>query len=123
VSAFVALAGFTVFGATEPFQLLKVHIPEAVHVAQSELPAGDYTVRFVDVGGDVPVLAISSEHGAAILVTAMRNDLPNNTAAERSELTFDKIDGTLTLSRIKVEGLKYSYEIHVPHQHGAPITH
>ena len=77
VSAFVALAGFTVFGAAAPFQSLKVHLSEAVHVAHSELPAGDYIVRYVDIGSDVPVLSFSPAKGGVILVTAMRNELPH----------------------------------------------
>src|SRR5258706_13811017 len=124
VFAFVALAGFTVFGAAAPFQSLKVHLPDAVHVAQSELPAGDYIVRYVDIGSDVPVLSFSPTKGAAIMVTVMRNELPHGEMADKSELVFGKTDGNLTLSRVQVEGLNFMYDVvsALPH-HNATITH
>ena len=62
VSTLVALTGFAVYGQA-PFQSLKVHIPGSVHVAQSELPAGDYTVRYLAVGGDVPYLSFEPSKG------------------------------------------------------------
>ena len=123
VSAFVALAGFTVFGAAAPFESLKVHLSEAVHVAQSELPAGDYIVRYVDIGSDVPVLSFSPAKGDVILVTAMRNELPHGEMAGKSELVFGKTDGNLTLSRVQVEGLNFTYDINTPSpRHSAVVT-
>jgi hypothetical protein len=110
VSTLVALTGFAVYGQT-PFQSLRVHIPEAVRVAQSELPAGDYTVRYLNVGGDVPYLMFAPVKGNAIAVAAMRNQLGNGLAADRSELTFDRSNGNLSLSKVQVMGLNYSYDI------------
>lgn len=122
VSAFVALTGFAVFGAAGPFQSLKVHIPEAVHVAQSELAAGDYTVRYVDVGSDVPFLSFESAKGQTIIVSAMRNERMHGEASDKSELVFDTAGGELSLARVQVEGLNYSYDIIGSHSH-ALVTH
>jgi hypothetical protein len=123
VSTLVALTGFTVFGAV-PFQSLKVHITEAAHIAQSDLPAGDYTIRYVDVGGDVPYLSFEPAKGNIIIVPAMRNQLMNGEAAEKSSLVFEKTGGNLFLARVQVEGFNYSYEIIGRRQDLTPtITH
>ena len=123
VSTLVALTGFAAYGQA-PFQSLKVHIPETVHVAQSELPAGDYTVRYVNAGADVPYLSFEPAKGNIVLVAAMRNQLNHGLAPDKSELVFDKENGILSLSRIQVEGLNYSYDIIGSHAHFTPtITH
>ena len=126
VSAFVcgvvALTGLAAFAAGEPFQTLKVHLPETVHVAQSELPAGDYTVRYISLGSDVPYLSFQSEKGQPVVVAAMRNPLTRGEMAEKSSLTFDKSAGELMLSSVQVEGLTYSFEILGRHVHSL-VTH
>lgn len=110
VSTLVALTGFAVYGQA-PFQSLKVHIPETVRVAQAELPAGDYIVRYVNVGGDVPYLSFEPVKGNIVVVPAMRNQLMDGLASDKSQLTFDNTNGSLSLSRVQVEGLNYSYDI------------
>ena len=123
VSTLVALTGFAVYGQV-PFQSLKVHISEAVHVAQTELPAGDYTVRYLNLGSDVPYLTFESGKGNPVVVAAMRNQLNHGLAPDKSALVFDKENGILSLSRIQVEGLNYSYDIIGSHAHFTPtITH
>lgn len=123
VSTFVALTGFAVYGAA-PFQALKVHIPEAVQVAQSELPAGDYTVRYVDIGSDTPYLAFEPANGNTILVSAMRNQLMSGETSGKSSLVFEKTGGNLSLARVTVEGFSYSYEItNRRHNQTPTITH
>jgi hypothetical protein len=124
VFAFVALAGFTVFGAAAPFQSLKVHLSESAKVAQTELPAGDYIVRYVDIGADVPVLSFEPTKGDTILVTAMRNQLRNGEIADKSMLVFAKTDGNLTLNSVQVEGLNFTYDFIPARAHNnATITH
>ena len=66
VSGLVALTGFAVYGQA-PFQSLRVHIPETVHVAQAELPAGEYIVRYLNVGGDVPYLMFEPAKGNIVV--------------------------------------------------------
>ena len=123
VTTLVALTGCAVFGAA-PFQALKVHIPEAVRVAQSELPAGDYTVRYVDIGADMPVLSFEPEKGNTILVSAMRIQLLNGETSGKSSLVFEKTGGNLSLARVTVEGFSYSYEITGRQRNPTPtITH
>ena len=123
VSTLMALTGFAVYGAA-PFQSLKVHITEAAHVAQSDLPAGDYTIRYVDVGSDVPYLSFEPARGNIIIVPAMRNQSMNGEAAGKSSLVFEKAGGDLVLARVQVEGFNYSYDIIGRHQDHTPtITH
>ncbi len=122
VSALVALTGLAAFGAAAPFESLKVHIPEAVHIAQNELPAGDYTVRYVNGGSDVPFLSFQSKSGQTVVVAAMRNQLMLNDTPEKSFLVFDKTAGELSLARVQVEGLRYSYEILGSHAHAHTIV-
>ena len=119
VSTLVALTGFAVYGQA-PFQSLKVHISETVHVAQSELPAGDYTVRYLNVGGEVPFLSFEPVKGNLVIVAAMRNPSMDGHASDKSELVFAKADGNLSLSRVQVEGLNYSYEIIGSRSHYTP---
>ncbi len=110
VSTLVALTGFAAFGQS-PFQALKVRIPETVRVAQTELPAGDYIVRSLNIGGDVAYLTFDSANKTVAVVSAMRNQLNNGLASDKSELTFDKVNGDLVLSRVQAEGLNYSFDI------------
>ena len=123
VSTLVALTGFAVYGAA-PFQSLKVHIAEAAHVAQAELPAGDYVIRYVDAGGDVPYLSFEPAKGNIIIVPAMRNPLMNGESVGKSSLVFEKSGSNLYLARVQVEGFGYTYEIIGRRQdHAATITH
>jgi hypothetical protein len=119
VSTLVALTGLAVYGQM-PFQSLKVHIPETVYVAQSQLPAGDYSVRQINVGGDVPYLLFEPvAKGNAVVVATMRNQLDNRLASDKSELKFDRTSVGLALAKVQVEGLNYSFDVIGNH---APVT-
>ena len=99
--------------------------PETVQIAKSELPAGDYTVRYVDIGSDSPYLAFEPvTKGNIVLVSAMRNQLMNGETSGKSSLVFEKTGGNLSLARVTVEGFSYSYEITGRRNNPTPtITH
>lgn len=101
----VSIAGY---GFVNSHDNVKVHLSTAAHIGETKLPAGDYTIQFLDTTSGLPVLEVQSEAGVHVLVMANRN-YTNVSDKTNVILTADGVD--YRISAIHLAGRSYSYDL------------
>ncbi len=109
----LALAAIVTFAACASAQTdsMKIHFAAPVHVAQTELPAGDYLIRSVETGSDSPVLAFENSEGHSILVPVSRCSPLAGDLAGKSSVVLQPEGGELHLTKIWLAGRSYGYQV------------
>lgn len=88
---------------------LKAHLSQATWCGETLLPAGEYTIRTIEMSSDQPVLSVSNEEGLHILVPAMR--MKQISRPDRTELVIRRDSDAARLSVVRFGGSDYSYEL------------
>ncbi|MFN7937056.1 MAG: hypothetical protein U0R19_27280 [Bryobacteraceae bacterium] len=105
----VLILGFAA-GSAQAGELMKARFEQSFAVGQSWLPAGEYRIRTVDVGGDQPVLMFEGEYGS-VLVVANRNRDDSHTLRQKPEAVLRVENNKLYLKRLNVAGSSYGFDI------------
>ncbi|MBS1829540.1 MAG: hypothetical protein JST93_29840 [Acidobacteria bacterium] len=106
----VMILGWAVGNTAQAGELMKAKFEQSFAVGQSWLPAGEYRIRTVDVGGDQPVLMFQGEYGS-VLVVANRNRDEARTSTEKAGAVLRMENNKMYLKRLNVAGSDYGYEI------------
>lgn len=95
---------------------LRVTLPQAVMVGQTQLPAGTYFIQQLTDDGNAGIISIHSEsHGPSVEVLATRIEEANGHSAQRSEVTLKAVGGQYQLDKIWIEGQITGYELNTAH--------
>jgi hypothetical protein len=92
-------------------EAVKVQFEQTVRTAQSYLPAGNYIIRLANLTSDQPILAIESDHGARVLVPAMRASAPGAHGAASTEVVLERVGNELHITKIWLAGRASGYEV------------
>ena len=91
---------------------LKVRLDRAVHVGESELPAGDYSIRMLELSGGTPFLTIESiDTGGKLFVSVRRCTTATGEKAVKTKLVFGQTGDELYLTKIWLEGHRDGFEV------------
>lgn len=104
------ILGWAVGNTAQAGELMKARFEQSFAVGQNWLPAGEYRIRTVDVGGDQPVLMFQGEYGS-VLVVANRNRDEARTSTEKAGAVLRMENNKMYLKRLNVAGSDYGYEI------------
>lgn len=106
----VMMLGLAAGNTAQAGELMKARFDQSFAVGQNWLPAGEYRIRTVDVGGDQPVLLFEGEYGS-VLVVANRNRDDSRASSTRPEAVLRVENNKLYLKRLHVAGSNYGFEI------------
>lgn len=107
-AAVVVLAGLAM--AQPMSDVVKVHVPYSMEINGSNLPAGDYEVSVLPVGGGMPVLLLRNGD-AVITVNATREPSMDGEVSGKTEMTLSKTGNVYRPIRVSIAGRAYSYRI------------
>jgi hypothetical protein len=102
IMAFAAVTAVVAQAQTATPKTTRAHIPFAFHVANKELPAGEYRIAVVNPSSDQTVLQIRSLDGRA---SAMIRTLTTAAhAPEKSRLAFHRYGESYFFAQLQVVG-------------------
>lgn len=109
VSSLAALVLTAGFALAQPRDIVHVHLAYAVQAAGNTIPAGDYEIRDIQTGSDVPMLLLHSNSYNAI-VPVMRVALDANLVDDKTEVVLARSEKGYSLEHLLIEGRTYRYD-------------
>lgn len=106
----VMILGLAAGNTVQAGELMKARFEQSFAVGQSWLPAGEYRIRTVDVGGDQPVLMFEGEYGSVLVVVNRYRD-DSRVSSAKPEAVLRMENNKLYLKRLNLAGKSYGFEI------------